>query len=442
MEKALDKRFLKFLIALAITNIGIAWLEIKWLYLLNLPIIDLFFFNFIIKRVRGRKNLFLEWLEVIFVAMFGALILRTFFIEAYTIPSPSMQNTLLTGDYLFVSKIHYGPKMPVTPVSMPFAHHTLPFINKKAYYDKIQLAYKRLKGFSSVKRGDIIVFHYPEGDTISSIYQSEASYYQLCRLFGESEVRENVEEFGTLIYRPVDKRENFIKRVVGLPGDTILIKNSLVEINGKEEQSNPNLQYNYLIKTSENELPHRLLDSMNIPEVYRQYHDDIKAFKIPLTNSSYYTIKELDDVKGIRKEEYKDAAFSNAIIFPYIPSYPWTVDYFGPLYIPKKDDTIELNLWNLPLFKRIIEAYEGNKIVINGNHIFINGELTKIYTFKMNYYFVMGDNRHNSADSRYWGFVPEDHIVGKALFIWLSLNKEKEELKEKIRWDRFFKKIK
>jgi signal peptidase I len=379
--------------------------------------------------------------EIVTVAICGALILRIFFIEAYTIPSPSMQNTLLTGDYIFVSKIHYGPKMPVTPLSIPFTHHTLPFFEKNSYSDKIELPYKRLKGFSAIKKNDIIVFHFPEGDTISSVFQSETSYYQLCRLFGKSEVRGNVEDFGELIYRPVDKRENFIKRVVGTPGDTIEIKNGTAFINSIIEQDNKNIQFNYLIKTDGQEISTELLDSLNIDPEYREFDENSRAYKIPLTNEGYNIIRGFDYVKGIRREENKDAAFSNATIFPFVPNYPWTEDYYGPIYIPKKNETIDLNLWNLPIYRRIIESYEGNKIVINDNHIFINGELARTYTFKMNYFFVMGDNRHNSADSRYWGFVPEDHVVGKALFIWLSLNKEKEKLMSKVRWDRFFKKI-
>lgn len=441
MEKTLNKRFLKFLIVLGIANIWIAWLEIKWLYLINLPIIDLFFFNIIVKRIRGRKNLVLELFEIILVAVFGALILRIFFIEAYTIPSPSMQNTLLTGDYIFVSKIHYGPKMPVTPLSVPFTQHTLPFVDKKSYSEKIQLPYKRLKGLSSIKRNDILVFHFPEGDTISSLYQSEASYYQLCRIFGKSEVNDNIGEFGEILYRPVDKRENFIKRVIGIPGDTLEIKNGLALINHTMEQPNPNIQYNYLIKTNGEEFPSELLDSLNISMEYRNINTETNAYKLPLTKQGFNIVRAKDYVKGIRREENKDAAFSNATIFPFVPRYPWTEDYFGPLYIPKKNMTITLNLWNLPIYRRIIEAYENKKLVINGSHIFINGELTNTYTFEMDYYFVMGDNRHNSADSRYWGFVPEDHIVGKALFIWLSLNNDKDKLTSKIRWDRFFKRI-
>ncbi|MFW5699691.1 MAG: signal peptidase I [Bacteroidota bacterium] len=435
------KTYFRFFIITLFVNLYFAWLEIRWIYVLNIFILDAFTTHFvpwnrIIPRARGKYKEATEWIVTISIALVAAFFLRLFFIEAYTIPSPSMEKTLLPGDYIFVSKIHYGPKMPNTPLSLPFTHHTLPFVEKKSYIEQIQLPYKRLNGISKVNRNDIIVFHFPEGDTVSEKYQSDASYYQLCRIYGGKEVNSNKQEFGNLIYRPVDKKDNFIKRCIALPGDTLYINRSVAYINGRVEPTNENLLFNYYVKTDGSEIADEDFKRLNIVPGEKKYNTATRSYELPLNTQAVRDLHRLPTVKAIRRAENHDIAFANATIFPFCRTYPWTEDFFGPIYIPAKGDTIHLTKKNLPLYSRIIDVYEKNNLEVKNDRIYINDKPADSYIIKMNYYFMMGDNRHNSSDSRFWGFVPEDHIVGKALFIWLSLEKNTGEGKTRIRWRR------
>jgi signal peptidase I len=354
-----------------------------------------------------------EWLDAIVFAVIAATLIRTFFIEAYTIPTPSMERSLLVGDFLFVSKLNYGPRTPMTPVAFPFAHHTLPLTqDTKAYWEGIKLPYYRLPGFSDVKRGDVVVFNYPmDADAPLS--------------------------------RPVDKRENFIKRCQGIPGDTLSVVNAQVFVNGKAAENPPQGQIDYTLQTEGN---------IN-PEVIDELHVSMYGGTYPtMTKDAYLTLKGYSNVKSltpnIRKRGEYDQVYptnpnhpavgdSLLIVGGKIHNYGWNVDNYGPVIIPKKGWTVKLDSVNYPIYARCISVYEGNKLQVIGSDILINGVKTDSYTFKLNYYWMMGDNRHNSDDSRYWGFVPEDHIVGKALFIWMSLDDEASFL-GKIRWSRLF----
>ncbi len=447
INNTFDRKFIKFLIVGTSYNLWATWMGEPFLFFGNFIILDGIFtkvvhWNFWRKKNPETKQRFLinEWLDAIIFAVIAAMFIRIFLVEAYTIPSPSMEKTLLTGDYIFVSKLHYGPKLPNTPLSFPFTHHTMPFLNKKSYVTWLEMPYKRLRGFSKIKRGDVIVFNYPDGDTVSTAFRSEASYYQLIRLFGRKEVRSNKEEYGEIIYRPVDKRENFIKRCMGLPGDTLTIENGIVYVNDIKETFPSGSQFNYYIKTDGSEFPDEALKEFDITLKQEYFNPSTRTYNIPLTGKAASNVQQLEFIRGFRKADNRDAAFSNSTIFPHHKNFLWTEDHFGPLYVPKKGDVVALNKENLPLYERIITAFEGNQIETDGNTVWINNKPRLTYQFKMNYYFMIGDNRHNSADSRYWGFVPEDHIVGKAFFIWLSIDHNNSGSK-RIRWHRVFSKI-
>ncbi|MCQ2973213.1 MAG: S26 family signal peptidase [Bacteroidales bacterium] len=473
MKKIFSNKWVKFGIYTAIYLLFVIWLKNWWL-LLGLIII----FDFCItqkvhwafwkKRGVEKQTKTIEWIDAVIFAVIAATIIRIFFIEAFKIPTSSMEKSLLVGDYLFVSKYHYGPKMPNTPLSVPFVHHTLPFTqNTKSFVEWIKWPYHRLAGLTTVKNNDVVVFNFPEGDTVCLNAQSN-SYYSFVRDLGrDAVVNDRIVDnstgnvftgnFGEIIYRPVDKRENYIKRCIGIAGDTIQIIDGQAFINGKPQEEIGDKQYKYAIVTDGNPINPMLLEEMGISqedmlashgftaELYTilpelQDVDVNKIILLHLTKENVDKIKSLPCVKSvtriIRPENYR----SN-YIFPHNENYRWNEDNFGPLYIPKKDVTINLDTLTLPLYHRIIETYEENSLRVENGNIFINDTLSTTYTFKMDYYFMMGDSRHNSADSRFWGFVPEDHIVGKALFIWLSSDKDKV-FPSSIRWDRFLNSIK
>lgn len=387
-----------------------------------------------------KKTVIREWVDAIIFAVIAASIIRIFFFEAYTIPTSSMEKSLLVGDYLFVSKVSFGPKVPNTPLTFPFVHHTLPLTEStKSYLEWISLPYYRFPGFSTVRNMDVVVFNYPDGDTLSTRFQSTASYYQLVRRFGRDVVWGNKQEFGDIIARPVDKRENFIKRCIGIAGDSIQIIDRKVFINGKEEQ-NPGLrQFKYLVKTDGNPINIKNLEKLNITEAPDIYNDG--SYRLTLSDASLEGLKQFSNVKSI-EPEITPKGYRDPDIFPFDSLHPWNVDNFGPVWVPKAGVTIKLNSMNIGIYKRIIGVFEGNDLQLRDGKIFINGKETDTYTFKMNYYWMMGDNRHNSADSRYWGFVPEDHVVGKASFVWLSLDPNKSLFDGKIRWSKLLRFVK
>ncbi len=439
----LKNKYFLFALSTSIFILWVIWIGNYWL-LFGLPIfIDYHLtrkVNWTPWKKRGEKkhSATVEWIDAIIFAVVAATLIRMFFIEAYTIPSSSMEKSMLVGDYLFVSKVSYGPKMPNTPISFPFAHHTLPLTqNKKSYVEWIKRPYKRLAGLRDIERNDVVVFNYPEGDTVIVQFQSNKSYYSAVRELG----RERVWRDYDIISRPVDKRENYIKRCIAIPGDSLLIRQGQVYINGEKQQLVNELQYNYTIRTNGTAINSRILDNLNIAKNDRMFNAAGGMYIMPLTTEAYDKIRVLNNVHSVLKYENTNYSMMTQIIFPYSNKYPWTEDNFGPLWIPKKGETVELTLDNLPLYERVIETYEGNTLAVNDSAILINGQEATSYTFAMDYYFMMGDNRHNSADSRFWGFVPEDHIVGKASFIWLSLDKDKR-FPANIRWNRMLRGVK
>ncbi len=382
------------------------------------------------KKSRAR-----EWADAIAFAVILATLIRAIYIEAFTIPTSSMEKSLLVGDFLFVSKVNYGSRIPNTPIFFPFAHHTMWFTEAvKSYSELIQLPYTRLPKFQDVKRNEAVVFNFPAGDTVIVQRQNE-TYYQIVR----DEGRKAVYNAYDITTRPVDKRENYIKRCVALPGDKVQIINADLMINNEVAYQSQGLQFSYLVKLSGGLNMERLLEK-EITEVYRTGMENV--VQMNLTQESLKFIEALPQVERLEKAIkplgfYKEGDYAKNPIFPNTDTTEWTEDNFGPIQIPYKGQTIDLNLKNLPLYERIIRDYELNSLEVKGDKIFINGEESSSYTIQMDYYWMMGDNRHNSQDSRFWGFVPEDHVVGKAVFIWMSLDPNKSFLK-KVRWNRIF----
>jgi signal peptidase I len=443
IKEILINKWFKFITVGALYTLWVIWLGNYW-WLIGLAVI---FDVYITEKVHwafwkkknppgGRQTKLVEWIDAIIFAVIAATFIRMFFIEAYTIPTSSMEKSMLVGDYLFVSKVAYGPKTPNTPLSFPFVHNTLPLTrSKKSYVEWIKRPYKRLKGFRDIKNNDVVVFHFPEGDTVALFMQNQ-SYYQLVRTYGRERIWNESRNFGQVIARPVDKRENYIKRCIGIPGDVVEIDRGQVKVNGQPQQHFDGIQYNYLVQTNGTSINPRALDRLRIAE------DDRTAFSserylFPLTVNAADQLKEFANVTSVEKLMEEPGEW-DPHIFPHDEDYPWNVDNFGPLTIPAKGETVNLTVENLPLWERIIHVYENNRLEVKDNTIYINGEVASSYTFKMDYYWMMGDNRHNSADSRYWGFVPEDHVVGRASFIWLSLDKDKS-LPQKVRLRRMFR---
>jgi len=389
------------------------------------------------KRHEVKKTWIREWVDAIIFAVIAATIIRTFLIEAYTIPTPSMEKTLLVGDFLFVSKMSYGPRVPMTPISFPFVHHTLPMTTEtKSYLEWIKSPYYRFPGFGKINRNDAVVFNYPDGDTLSVKFQSNRSYYSMVREYGWSKVNRNPREFGEIISRPVDKRENYIKRCIAIAGDTLQVIDRQVYING-EKVFNPGImEYQYLVRASGNQLNPRMLNELDVTD--KVWPVGPGEFVATLTDQA---ATQLAKVKGIESVDVllEPAGKWDKETFPYSPQYTWNRDNYGPIVLPKEGVTVDLNMQNLPLFERVIRNYEQNDLKVTDGKIYINGKESNQYTFKMDYYWMMGDNRHNSADSRYWGYVPVDHIVGKAVFVWFSLDKNKSLLDGKIRWNKLFR---
>jgi signal peptidase I len=355
---------------------------------------------FLLKPKPGqRKSVTREWVDAIIFAVIAATMIRTFFIEAYTIPTPSMEKSLLVGDFLFVSKVSYGARIPETPLSFPFAHHTMPLIGGKSYLEWIHFGYHRLPGFGKIHHGDCVVFNWP------------------------------AENLG----RPVDKKENYIKRCIGLPGDTIELRDRLVYIDGAPAPVPQNSQSSYHVITDGTGFSEQAVDRLGLRDGEMM---SPMEYNFHLTTQGAKDLKTFGNVKVVEANTVPRGVVQD-FIFPFDPKYVWNVDNFGPLWIPKKGATLKIDSSNISLYRKVIGEYEGNKLEERDGKIIINGVVATEYTFKMDYFFMMGDNRHNSADSRFWGFVPEDHIVGKAVFIWMSWETNASFLKH-IRWGRLF----
>jgi signal peptidase I len=385
-------------------------------------------------KPKKKKSRSREWVDAILFAVIAATIIRVFFIEAYTIPTGSMERSLLIGDFLFVSKVNYGPRVPMTPVAFPFAHHTMPLTGTKAYWDGVQWKYRRLPGLSEIKRNDVVVFNYPQGDTVA-LEAQDIDYYRMVRSEGWDAVNKQY----TIVSRPVDKRENYIKRCIGIGGDTISMKDGLVSVNGKPEKLKGTGQMTYAVTFKTPDVNFSVFEDLgfNISEDVSQSSPNVYTFTG--TEPMMASVAKLDFVQSV-KEITQPEGYQEKDVFPFDPKRNWNADNFGPFVIPKKGWTVQLDSVSMPLYERSIRIYEGNKLEKSGNGWLINGKPATSYTFKMDYYWMMGDNRHNSLDSRYWGFVPEDHIVGKALFIWMSYNTNGSFF-SKIRWNRLLRGI-
>lgn len=425
----------------------VVWTGNLWL-LLGLPVIfDLyitrFFYRYVwchnaalCKKSRTYKFVY-EWVNAIVFATVVASLIHIFVFQMYVIPTSSMEKSLLIGDYLYVSKVAYGPQMPNTPVAFPFVHHTMPFSDtKKSFSEAVKWPYHRLKGLGRVRRNDVVVFNFPAGDTVLLENQS-ATYYDVLRTyqkqFGEAEGRRRLENQYTVITRPVDKRENYIKRCVGVPGDTLRIVGSEVYVNGRLQEPIPEKQYFYTVQTIE-PLSQYAIEKLGITEL----SGNGTLYFMALTEENAAKLSRLRNVVDVKRYV---AEGINPDVFPQRPDlFAWSQDNYGPIWIPARGATVRLTEENLPLYERIIRVYEGNDLEVSDGVIRINGEPTDSYTFRMDYFWMMGDNRHNSADSRFWGFVPEDHIVGKASFVWLSLDEHKS-FPSNIRWKRIFRKV-
>ena len=459
----------KFAVVLALYLLFLVWVE-SWLGLIVVPFI---FDVYITKKIHwqwwkdeeGPVRFIMSWVDALVFALVAVYFINLFFFQNYVIPSSSLEKSLLTGDYLFVSKVSYGPRIPETPLTMPLTQHTLPLVNVKSYVEWPHWDYRRVKGLGNVKLNDIVVFNYPAGDTLCNEERYQANdYYQMVYSIGDQILEQNGQqqdvrvlnplqqrhyfekvyaagrnyilnmpgEYGDIISRPTDRRENYVKRCVGLPGQTLQIKNRIVYLDGKANKEPDNVQYTYKMKLK-GEFPVELADELGIT------NEDLLMYNqsgvIPLTKKAYLALKANKNlVESISINA--DAIYGD--LYPLNAYTGWTRDNYGPVWIPKKGKSIQLNLKNLPIYERCIKVYEGNDLKVDSQgNIFINGKLAKSYTFKLDYYWMMGDNRHNSADSRYWGFVPEDHIVGKPIFIWWSHSPDHPGFSG-IRWNRLF----
>ena len=459
------KTAVKLTIVLVLYILFLFWVK-SWMGIIVIPfIIDNYTTRFIPwgwwkKSQNSTLKKVMSWVDAIVFALVAVYFVHQYFFQNYVIPTSSLEKSLLVGDYLFVSKINYGPRKPHTPLSMPLTQHTMPVTGGKSYIDAIQWDYERVPGIEDVELGDIVVFNYPAGDvattnpevidfhsmcysigaqinpgiTPETMAQAEAhEMYEKIYSDGKKYISNNPDIFGEIVYRPVDRRENYVKRCVGLPGNTLEIKDKVIYIDGVAMKQPKDVQFNYYVQLNQ-PIPESLRRELDISaeDLTRLYQTNA----LPLTQETYEKLKENSKLVN-RIEVIKE---SNTMgIYPLNGNTGWTADNYGPVWIPKRGESIKLTLDNIAVYERPITAYEGNTLEVKNGKIFINGKESDSYTFKMDYFWMMGDNRHNSADSRYWGFVPEDHIVGKPLFVWLSLDKDRGWFDGKIRWDRLFR---
>ena len=460
------KQWAKFIVVLVLYLLFLYWVKSWW----GLLVVPFIYDVYITKKIKwqwwkeeeGPVKWVMSWVDALVFALVAVYFINLFFFQNYVIPSSSLEKSLLTGDYLFVSKVSYGPRIPQTPLTMPLTQHTLPVFECKSYIDWPHWDYRRVAGLGKVEQNDIVVFNYPAGDTICNNMPYQTEYYSLCyrlgyqsypqrpnpddlspmerrRFFqtiyntGRQLIVDHFNDFGGVSTRPTDRRENYVKRCVGLPGQTLQIKNRIVYTDGKANKEPDNVQYTYCVKLKRS-LPDELMQELGISM------EDLMSLNqlgyMPLTQHSV-------EVLGARTDLVESITLNTEAdeldIYPQNGNMHWTRDNYGPIWIPQKGKSVKLTLDNLPIYERPIRAYEGNELeVTDDGKIMINGKEANEYTFKLDYYWMMGDNRHNSADSRYWGFVPEDHIVGKPIFIWWSSDPDRRGLNG-VRWSRLFR---
>ena len=466
------RQWIKMAAVMALYIAFIIWIR-SWLGVIVIPFIFDAYITKIVPWTWWRKSknktvrTVMSWVDAIVFALLAVYLVNIYFFQNYQIPTSSLEKSLLVGDFLFVSKMSYGPRAPMTPLTMPLTQHTMPVTGTKSYIDWPQWDYKRVKGLGHVKHGDIVVFNYPTGDTVALNYQSTDIYalaygeglehyksilprldslprreqYEVFRgiyAWGRNYITEHPNIFGDITVRPVDRRENYVKRCVGLPGDTLQIIDRTIYINGQAQAQPENVQFNYYVKTAGMPIPDAMFDELGVSMADRvRLNVPGFAYLLPLTDAMVAQLKA--NTKLIKSITLEPEIVVSRALYPQNLVKQWDRNNYGPIWIPRRGATIELTWGNLPVYERCITAYEGNTLDVRDDGFYINGQRTDTYTFGMDYYWMMGDNRHNSADSRYWGFVPEDHIVGKPLFVWLSLDKDKGWFEGKIRWDRIFK---
>ncbi len=405
------------------------WASLGWLILLPV-VVDVFTTKFInwgfwrkYKDTKPTLYMVCSWIDAIVFALVAVYFINLYIFQNYQIPSSSLEKSLRVGDFLFVSKMSYGARVPNTPLSMPLMQHTFPawLGGGKSFIEHPQWAYKRLNGWDNPKKGDIVVFNFPAGDTVCTLMQNP-DYYTLCYYYGKQNVENRKRAFGDIVYRPVDRRENYVKRCVGEPGDSLQIRDNVVYVNGVAESNREGRQMNYYIVTDGHILTKSYLHKIGISIEDRELIQP-GVYRFPLTQAMKAELAKNPHIQTIQIQPEQEGGE----VYP-LGHNTWTRDNYGPIYIPKKGDQVMITEENYWLYKRIADAYEHQPMQIGQE-----------YTFQMDYYWMMGDNRHKSADSRYWGFVPEDHIVGRPVFIWLSIEKDKPWFKGHIRWNRLGK---
>lgn len=446
-------RWIRFGIVSAIFFLWVVLMGNPWLSLLWLVLLDIYITGFIPwgwwKKKKGATRTVMAWVDAIVYALVLIYFVFAFIGQQYEIPSSSLEKSLLVGDRLWVNKTIYGARVPQTPIHFPLAQHTLPIINTKSYIENPQLEYHRMPGFRDIERGDIVVFNYPQGDTVAAKIPNP-DYYQISYELKREGIEDplaymkaNSHIFGEVVWRPVDRRENYVKRAIGLPGERLKISGDTIYINGKAINEPENVQYNYIIPVNGpislekwQELGVRAEDHGVSP--IRNEYAGFSYYDVPLTAAMKEEIEKWPEVIGPLQRESLSGMYDLGGIFPLGADYGWTRTDMGEFWIPQRGVTLHLTAENYPIYERAIRTYEGNKLEMRDGKIYINDKQTDYYTFKMDYYWMMGDNRDRSADSRFWGFVPEDHIVGSPLFIIVSLDQEKGLFDGKIRWNRIF----
>lgn len=471
-QKPTRAQWIKMGVVMALYLAFLVWIKSWW----GLLVVPFIYDAYITKRIPWTwwkeaespvTRTVMSWVDAIVFALVAVYFVNIYFFQNYTIPSSSLEKSLLVGDYLFVSKMSYGPRKPQTPLSMPLTQHTMPLVGCKSYIEWPQWDYERVPG-GRVQLNDIVVFNYPAGDTVtvnpeyqnmdfyaiaygiggqqymqlhggyplldSLTRQQQRDFFAELYAMGRQYIDQNSQMFGGVMSRPVDRRENYVKRCVGLPGQTLQIKNHVVYLDGKPNKEPDNVQYDYFVRLKQ-DIPDELVRELGISQ------EDLASLSetgtMPLTQRAYERLKTCTDI--VDSIAYDSTNSVPDGLYPLNAWTGWTRDNYGPVWIPAKGESVKLTMDNIAVYERPIRVYEHNDLEVKDGKIFINGKQADSYTFKMDYYWMQGDNRHNSADSRYWGFVPEDHIVGKPILIWLSLDKDRGWFDGHVRWNRLFR---